>query len=214
MTNKKRKYYVVWYGHEQGIYESWDECRKQIIGFKGAKYKSYPSREQAEEAFILGSEDERKAISCHEKLSDCAMPPSLPQEVLRNAVAVDASCSGNPGMMEYRGIYLKTGRQLFHFGPMFGTNNIGEFLAIVHTLALIKRYNACVSVYSDSRNAILWTKAKKCKTTLPRNDKTEELFRIIERAEDFLRKNNCNTPIVKWNTTKWGEIPADFGRKH
>ena len=48
-----------------------------------------------------------------------------------SAWAVDAACSGNPGPMEYRGIDLATGAEIFHFGPVHGTNNIGEFLAIV-----------------------------------------------------------------------------------
>lgn len=92
-------------------------------------------------------------------------------------------------------------------------HNIGEFLAIVHALALIKKTGANVAVYSDSRNAILWVKQKKCKTTLPRNEKTEELFKIIGRAEKWLRENSYDTPILKWETSRWGEIPADFGRK-
>ena len=130
------------------------------------------------------------------------------------AWAVDAACSGNPGPMEYRGVDLNTGRQIFHFGPMHGTNNIGEFLAIVHALALLERpgMNRHV-IYSDSVNAQLWVKQKKCKTNLVRNAKTEELFRYIERAENWLKNNTYSTPILKWQTDQWGEIPADFGRK-
>ena len=192
MAGKKQKYYVVWYGRDPGIYTSWEECVKQTSGFKGAKYKAYPTPAEAEQAFIYGPE---------------------PSEVSNDAVAVDAACSGNPGKMEYRGVYLKTGRLLFHYGPCYGTNNIGEFLAIVHALALIKKTGANVAVYSDSRNAILWVKQKKCKTTLPRNEKTEELFKIIGRAEKWLRENSYDTPILKWETSRWGEIPADFGRK-
>ena len=55
------------------------------------------------------------------------------------AWAVDAGCSGNPGPMEYRGVDMRTGKQIFHFGPIQGTNNIGEFLAIVHALALMEQ---------------------------------------------------------------------------
>ena len=68
---------------------------------------------------------------------DTVLP--LPMEVTANAWAVDAACSGNPGPMEYQAIDLATGAQVFHFGPMHGTNNIGEFLAIVHALALLDR---------------------------------------------------------------------------
>ena len=82
------------------------------------------------------------------------------------ALAVDAACSGNPGPMEYRGVHLPTGKQVFHFGPMHGTNNIGEFLAIVHALALMKQKGLKIPVYSDSYNAILWVNKRQCKTKL------------------------------------------------
>ena len=130
------------------------------------------------------------------------------------AWAVDAACSGNPGPMEYQCIDLQTGAQVFHFGPVQGTNNIGEFLAIVHALALMERQGIKDKViYSDSYNAILWVKKKKCKTTLTRNSATEQLYQIIARAEQWLMTHNVTTPIIKWETKQWGEIPADFGRK-
>lgn len=130
------------------------------------------------------------------------------------AWAVDAACSGNPGPMEYQCIDLQTGAQVFHFGPVKGTNNIGEFLAIVHALALMEKQGIKDKViYSDSYNAILWVKKKKCKTTLTRNSATEQLYQIIARAEQWLMTHNVTTPIIKWETKQWGEIPADFGRK-
>ena len=130
------------------------------------------------------------------------------------AWAVDAACSGNPGPMEYQCIDLQTGAQIFHFGPVQGTNNIGEFLAIVHALALMEKQGIKDKViYSDSYNAILWVKKKKCKTTLTRNSATEQLYQIIARAEQWLMTHNITTPIIKWETKQWGEIPADFGRK-
>ncbi|MBR4757357.1 MAG: hypothetical protein IK084_00975 [Bacteroidaceae bacterium] len=129
------------------------------------------------------------------------------------ALAVDAACSGNPGPMEYRGVHLPTGKQVFHFGPMHGTNNIGEFLAIVHALALMKQKGLKIPVYSDSYNAILWVNKRQCKTKLERSEKTEELFNLIARAEKWLRENPDHAPVLKWETAVWGEIPADFGRK-
>ncbi len=144
--------------------------------------------------------------------NDTVLP--LPLEVRADAWAVDAACSGNPGPMEYRCIDLATGAQVFHFGPLHGTNNIGEFLAIVHALALMDKMGIRNKViYSDSYNAILWVKKKQCKTKLERNAKTAELFNILARAETWLRGHTIEVPIVKWETSKWGEIPADFGRK-
>ena len=143
---------------------------------------------------------------------DTVLP--LPIEVRAEAWAVDAACSGNPGPMEYRAIDLQTGAQVFHFGPIHGTNNIGEFLAIVHALALMDKMGIKDKViYSDSYNAILWVNKKQCKTKLERNEQTEKLFEIIARAETWLRTHVVRTPIIKWETSKWGEVPADFGRK-
>lgn len=143
---------------------------------------------------------------------DTVLP--LPQEVSAQAWAVDAACSGNPGPMEYRCVDLATGAEVFHFGPVHGTNNIGEFLAIVHALALMERDGIKGKIiYSDSRNAMLWVKKTQCKTKLARTPRTEQLYQIIARAENWLRTHQINTPILKWETQKWGEVPADFGRK-
>lgn len=205
----KKKFYVVWNGLEPGIYCDWEACQAQIKGVKQALYKSFGTLEEAERAYAsspsqyLGQTKEKEQKS----------PTTLPAEVLRNAIAVDAACSGNPGQMEYRGVYIGTGEEIFHFGPMFGTNNIGEFLAIVHGLALLKQKGIDLPVYSDSRNALLWVKQKTCKTKLPRDSKSEELFGYIARAEKWLRENSYTTALIKWETDRWGEIPADFGRK-
>ena len=154
-------------------------------------------------------------------MKDLVSPPDyrnatvlpLPMEVDAQAWAVDAACSGNPGPMEYRGIDLATGAEVFHFGPVHGTNNIGEFLAIVHALALMEKQGIRKTIYSDSRNAILWVQKRQCKTKLERTPQTEQLYQIIARAETWLRTHQIKNPVVKWETKKWGEVPADFGRK-
>jgi len=143
--------------------------------------------------------------------TDTVLP--LPLDVRSDAWAVDAACSGNPGPMEYQAIDLQTGAQVFHFGPIHGTNNIGEFLAIVHALALMEQRGIRKTIYSDSYNAILWVSKKQCKTKLERNAETEKLYEIIARAENWLRQHEVQIPIIQWQTKLWGQIPADFGRK-
>lgn len=137
----------------------------------------------------------------------------LKDKVDFNAIAVDAGCSGNPGPMEYQGVYLGNEQRLFHYGPIHGTNNIGEFLAIVHALALIKQKGWNMKVYSDSYNAILWVNNRKCKTKLEHTPETSQTYDLIQRAEKWLRENPQHAPVLKWETSQWGEIPADFGRK-
>lgn len=223
---QKQKYYVVWTGRKPGIYKSWFACEAQVKGFAGARYKSFSTEAEAKAALQTAPAPiRRKSVARKPTASTGNLPPNppdnrhdtvlpLPLEVVADAIAVDAACSGNPGPMEYRGVYLKTGQEIFHFGPVRGTNNIGEFLAIVHGLALLKQKNMeNVTLYSDSRNALLWVKKKKCNTKLARTPKTEELFQMIERAETWLQQNKYTTPLVKWETSRWGEVPADFGRK-
>lgn len=207
---KKKKYYVVWKGVSPGIYTSWTDCQLQIKGYDGAQYKSFDTLEEAEHA--LASSPFHYIGNNASQKED--IPKQLPENFDMNCVAVDAACSGNPGPMEYRGVYLLTGQEIFHFGPVYGTNNIGEFLAIVHALALMKQKNISMTIYSDSRNALSWIKQKKCKTKLERTTKTEELFQMIERAENWLKTHTYSEiPVLKWETEEWGEVPADFGRK-
>ena len=166
-----------------------------------------------EQATVANSQPTSDRLETLRKQAALKACQSLPAAVDAQAIAVDAACSGNPGQMEYRGVYLKTGEEIFHYGPVFGTNNIGEFLAIVHGLALLQQRGYTIPIYSDSVNAMLWVKRKQCRTTLPLNDKTQALHEHIRRAEAWLRTHSYTNDLRKWETEKWGEIPADFGRK-
>ena len=209
---KKKKFYVVWQGKHPGIFESWKDCKAQIEGYKGAQYKSFATFEEAKKAYNGNYQDYKGKSKGKSELS--------PEELLKigdpnyNSIAVDAASSGNPGRMEYRGVDTKTKKVLFHQGPFEqGTSNVGEFLALVHGLAFLQQKKSERILYSDSRIAIGWVRKKKCGTKLVKNGKNAQLFELIERAENWLKKNRFNTPIVKWETKAWGEIPADFGRK-
>lgn len=208
----KKKFYVVWEGVTPGIYESWTDCQLQVKGYEQAKYKSFDTREAAQQAFASSP----YAYIGKGKTAGAAHPKpagGYPPEVVFNSLAVDAACSGNPGPMEYRGVHVGSGEEIFRIGPKRGTNNIGEFLAIVHGLALLEQRGLSMPIYSDSVNAMSWVKQQTCKTRLPRTPETEEVFQLIERAEAWLRTHPFRVPIVKWDTKAWGEIPADFGRK-
>jgi len=204
---------VVWEGKKRGIFTSWNICKKNIDGYPGAKYKSFADKELAEKAF-KGSYEQFKGVNTKKKELSAEEKKSYGKPNL-NSIAVDAACSGNPGKMEYRGVATSTATQLFIQGPYTsGTNNIGEFLALVHGLAwLQKKKQLTLPIYSDSRIAISWVKQRKCKTKLPVNKDTKVLFDLIKRAESWLKNNPYQNPILKWETKAWGEIPADFGRK-
>lgn len=202
----REKWYVVWKGIEPGVYKTWSECKLQIDGFENARYKSFETQIQAIEAYRSGSQN----YIGNKKNK----PSNYSSSIILNSLSVDAACSGNPGKMEYRGVYTETGEEIFHIGPFEdATNNIGEFLALVHGLALLKKQNSAIPVYSDSANAISWVKNKKCKTLLKPCETNEPVFELIRRAEKWLNENTCPNRILKWETNEWGEIPADFGRK-
>lgn len=209
---KKQKFYVVWEGTETGVFTSWDACKRAISGYSGAKYKSFENKAQAEYAFegtyneYVGQDTRDSGLSAEEikKIGQ----PNL------NSIAVDAACSGNPGLMEYQGVDVRSKEILFKMGPFEeSTNNVGEFLALVHAAAMMKKNNDPRPIYSDSRTAIAWVRKKKCGTKLPRSNKNFESFTLVDRAEKWLSENSITNPIVKWETKVWGEIPADFGRK-
>lgn len=212
----KQKFYVVWYGKQTGIFKTWDECKAQVHGISGAKYKSFSSEKEAIEAYQIPHDQYKQLQHTSNKSIDTSQQIALlpVEDFIEESISVDAACSGNPGDMEYKGVYTKNGKEIFRFGPLAnGTNNIGEFLAIVHALALMKQKNSNLPIYSDSLTGISWVKQKKANTQIPRNDATEKLWNLITRAEHWLNSNTYSNQILKWETKVWGEIKADFGRK-
>ena len=211
VSKKKAAYYVVWSGKTPGIYDSWEDCEAQVKGVQGAKYKGFASRPEAEQAFASSPENYiiRKPKNSQLSILNSQFPsPILP------ALAVDAACSGNPGVIEFRGVIADTGTEVFHRGPFNGgTNNIGEFLAIVLGLAYLKQNNLPWALYTDSRTALAWLKKGHADTKIEWNAQNQDLFFMLRKAEMWLHDNTWTTPVYKWDTKAWGEIPADFGRK-
>lgn len=210
MSKSKNKFFVVWEGKTPGIYKSWNDCKKQIHEFTGAKYKGFETEKEATEAYnssywnYVGKNAKKPTPQFNTKAG-------IP---VWESISVDAACSGNPGLMEYQGVNTATKERIFHQGPFEeGTNNIGEFLALVHGLALLKKNNSNLPIYSDSITALAWVRNKKVKTELEQTDKNKVIFDLIQRAEKWLKENTYTTKVLKWETATWGEIPADFGRK-
>ncbi len=206
----KKKFYVVWDGHETGVYTTWKGCEKAIKNYPNAKYKSFENEAQA-----------RKAINepFYKYIGKKAVPaapanPNAGGGPIKASIAVDAAYSSASKNMEYQGVYTADNSVLFKIGPLpKGTNNVGEFLAIVHALALCKQKNINLPIYTDSMTAMAWVRNKKAKTTLQEEPANEKLFDYIDRAENWLKQNTWTNKILKWDTKNWGEIPADFGRK-
>lgn len=215
MMASKQKYYVVWEGRAPGIYDSWEECEAQVSGYPGAKYKSFGSKDDAVRAFRGDTRDHLGLVAAiasrrHDILNYAAFP-----EIRLDAIAVDGACAKNPGPMEYRGVSVATGEQIFHIGPLAGgTNNIGEYLALIHAAALLaQRGDTTTPIYSDSRTALAWLRRRHSNTTLQATDANARVRELLARADAWLSSHTIHNPVLKWETEIWGEIPADFGRK-
>ncbi len=208
----KKKYYVVWDGRETGVFESWESCKEQVEGYPGAIYKSFVDKEQAYEAFYQDSKEHVGKNKKQPQLTE-AQKKKFGEPVLES-ISVDGASSSRGGMSEYRGVITGTGKEIFREGPFpDGTNNLMEFLALVHALGYCKQRGIDMPIYSDSRTAILWVRNKGIKTKQPRTDKNIKLFSLIDRALKWLEENDYPNEILKWETKVWGEIPADFNRK-
>lgn len=205
----KQKYYVVWKGHQPGIYTSWAECEKQVKGFGAAQYKSFESLNEAQAAYRSNYETFKGKPASKGRWRAASIKPILP------SISVDAACSGSPGTLEYRGVFTESEEEFFHVGPFpDGTNNVGEFLAIVHALTWLQKHKKDLPVYSDSENGIAWVYTGKCRTNLKHTPRNAPLFAIIHSAENWLAENElADDAVLKWDTELWGENPADFGRK-
>ncbi|WP_240417977.1 ribonuclease H [Paenibacillus periandrae] len=231
----KQKYYVVWEGKIPGIYETWAECQQQTNGYPQAKFKAYESLAEAQAALARGWKSSFAAAKAAVGTSmgstswkgksaasggagsssgDKAAGGKQPQQVVLDSISVDVGSKGNPGIVEYKGVSTRTGEVIFEHPPIAkGTNNLGEFLAIVHALAYLKQKGSSMTVYSDSMTAISWIRKKAVATTLPRDASTEEIWTLVDRALNWLHSNTYRNPILKWDTKAWGEIKADYGRK-
>ncbi|MWC27907.1 ribonuclease H [Paenibacillus sp. MMS18-CY102] len=228
------KHYVVWVGRKPGVYATWADCQKQTHKFEGAKFKSFESKAAAEAAFKAGWETNwgqgkspagasasasaaggrstAYRSSPRAAASKAVAPDSL--EIDYDSISVDVGTSGNPGPTEYKGVDTQTGEVVFACGPIRkGTNNLGEFLAIVHALRYLQQLGSNKTVYTDSVNAMKWLNQKAVASTLVRDASTAEIWRLVDDAVQWLKTNKYENKVLKWQTKLWGEIKADYGRK-
>lgn len=124
-------------------------------------------------------------------------------------IAVDAAHSMKNSVTEYQGINLATGERLFYQNLGNQTINIGEFLAVVEAVKYIIEHDFQPrTIYTDSQTAIAWFNAKSTAS----NKQNKE----VRKAELFLRVLSADVDSIKvqhWDNRRWGETPADFGRK-
>lgn len=213
MSKPHNKYYVVWEGRVPGIYTTWDQCREQVENWPQARYKAFNNVNEATEAFRGSLWAQLDVIRAIVENAGTQWADDRPTA----GIAVDGACAGNPGKMEYRAVDIATGTEIFRRGAdgkLVGTNNIAEYLALVHIGALLaSRGDTATVVYTDSRTALSWLRHHHSKSTLARSKATAPVLDLLERADAWVASHTYQNRIVKWDTDRWGEIPADFGRK-
>ena len=207
-----QKFYVVWKGRQTGVFETWDDCKLQTEKFPKAVYKSFKTRQLAEQAFKDGWWEYIGKDIIETELTEEQL--LLVGKAVEESISVDGAWNTITGVVEYQGVYTKTKAPIFKVGPLEdGTINIVEFLGIVHALAHCKKHNIVLPIYSDSRNAIGWVRDKEARTNHKRSDKNTKIFELLDRAIKWLKENEYENQVLKWETKGWGENPADFGRK-
>ena len=101
------KYYAVGVGLTPGVYSDWAECEKQIKGYKGAKYKSFSTLDEAESfAASFNKDDDKKfdAIAKSAKTVDGTEPvPSSHMDIY-----VDGSYNSDTNQYGY-GVFMTDG---------------------------------------------------------------------------------------------------------
>ena len=206
----KPKWYVVLKGRKPGIYSNWEKAKEQIFEFAGAVYKGFEIQKSAEVAWAKKRfpTDGTLSVSMFGSNHLKKLPP--PQGPY---IVVDASSLGVPGPTEYQGFLMPEKRLLFSKHIGLATNNLGEFLGIVHALAYLYQNESTLPVYSDSATALNWLAKRKVKSELERNTKTEEAWNLVDRALIWLTTHKFTNRVWKWETKHWGENPADYGRK-
>jgi ribonuclease HI len=205
----KQKYYVVWKGHKPGIYSSWGECEKQVKGFAAAQFKAFESLKEAQAAYQSQYEAFKGKPASHGKWREASTKPLLP------SICVDAACSGSPGKVEYRGVFTESEEEIFRVGPFpDGTNNVGEFLAIVHALTWLAKHEKEMPVYSDSENGIAWVYTGQCRTKLKHTERNALLFAMIHSAENWLSENELlDEAVLEMGYGFVGREPRGFWEK-
>jgi len=134
-------------------------------------------------------------------------------DIIKQSLAVDAACSGNPGDMEYRGVWVESGDEILESVLIKWELIILVNFSFGTWSCFIEAEKLDCPIYTDSVNAMSWVKKNKCKTKLEKSEVNKPIFDLIWRAEKWLSNNTYSTKIIKWETKQWGEIPADFGRK-
>jgi len=199
-----QSYYVVWQGHAPGIYQKWPDCRKQIENYPEPRYKKFESLDEANHAYRKGIEHYRKRKSGPQKMSRRA------PKFRRDSLLVHTKVQGES--MQINATYLKNNQKIFFVDFQRGNPEIGQFLATVKALKLLRKRSPTMPVYVPSLKVLNAINHKFLYDPYlgqrhihdPWHEKLRE---CMFAAINWLKRNDYQNPVLHWNSTYWGEPP-------
>lgn len=200
-----QKYYTVWAGLTTGVFSSWKQCQRQILGFKGARFKSFQTLTEAKAALNRRYQDrgnnERLPIQTIFQIDDT--------RPITNSITVNGTCNIATGEVEIQAVHTGSKHLVFWKGPYHdGTGDMAEFIAIVETLKYLKSRKLSMPIYSESSTAIKWITNREATTKLPRRASNRELYDFFDSCLAWLDDYTYYNRILKWNTKEWSRSPA------
>ena len=156
------KFYVVWTGRQTGIFTDWTTARRAVERYPGARFKSFPTRVAAEEAFARGTDGVAAKVSAGRKAVRSARRRRDAHNAHQFDVSIycDGACDPNPGHAGSGIVVYRAGNlaELWYglYNPL-GTNNTAELNALYHALRMAEAEidaGNTVEVCSDSAYSI------------------------------------------------------------
>ncbi len=157
-----QKFYVVWAGRQTGVFTDWATTLRAVDGYAGARFKSYPTRADAEEAFRSGAASVGPKTPSKQKSGTDNSEHRAAHTAHRFDVSIycDGACEPNPGNAGSGIVVYRAGKlaELWYglYNPM-GTNNTAELNALYHALRMAEaeiKAGHTVEVCSDSAYSI------------------------------------------------------------
>lgn len=149
------KVYAVKRGRRSGIYYSWDACKAQVHGFKGAVYKSFPT--EAEARAFLGNVP--VTVPAKEGQAPAAAGPDLPEIY----AFVDGSYNAGSNVYGYGGFLIHHGKKEILKGAgsdveMAAMRNVaGEVLGSMAAIARAVELGLPeIAIYYDYMGIEMW----------------------------------------------------------
>lgn len=211
MSKRAVKRYVVWKWRSPWVYTTWSACEKQIRWYPWARYKSFGSKQEAQEAYEMWLDyNADRTGPIHERIKLW--------EIKSESICVDAACKWNPWALERRGVLTSSWKQLFRSNIYYQwTVNVWEYIVLLQGIKrCLDSFHHDRTVYTDSRTALSRVRSWSHRSQLNRTHTNSPLKHVLDQRELRAQQYRADIDTIdlqKRNTRERGEIVADFWRK-